>query len=63
MKFITVGDYSIIVKEMFFLVPQRPLESSKKVSTIASIEKQDTRAFGAVLGGYFVQCCPRNITR
>ena len=44
MKFITIGDYSIIIKEMFFLVPPRPLESSKNVSTIASIEKQDTRA-------------------
>ena len=44
MTFITIDDCSIFIKEMFFLVPLRPLESSKNVSTIASIEKQDTRA-------------------
>ena len=43
MKFIIIEIYSIFIKEMFFLIPQRPLESSKNVSTIASIEKQDTR--------------------
>jgi hypothetical protein len=44
MTLITIDDYSVFIKEMFFLVPTRPLESSKNVSTIASIEKQDTRA-------------------
>ena len=43
MMFITINDYNIFFKGMFFIVPARPLESSKNVSTIASIEKQDTR--------------------
>jgi len=44
MKFIIIDNYKIFIKALFFLIPQRPLESSKNVSTIASIEKQDTRA-------------------
>ena len=43
MKFIIIDNYKIFIKEMFFLILARPLESSKNVSTIASIEKQDTR--------------------
>ena len=43
MKFITIDDYNVFIKEVFFVVPLRPLESSKNVSIIASIEKQDTR--------------------
>ena len=52
MKFITIDDYSIFIKEMFFLVPTRPLESSKNVSTIASIEKQDTRVLLRLCSGF-----------
>ena len=44
MKFIIIDNYKIFIKEMFFLILVRPLESSKNVSTIASIEKQVTRA-------------------
>ena len=44
MKFIIIDNYKIFIKEMFFLILVRPLESSKNVSTIASIEKRDTRA-------------------
>ena len=44
MKFIIIDNYKIFIKEMFFLILVRPLESLKSVSTIASIEKQDTRA-------------------
>ena len=63
MKFIIIGNYSIFIKEMFFLIPQRPLESSKNVSTIASIKKTGYSCIAVALFGHFVQRCPRNITR
>jgi len=52
MKFIIIENYIIFIKEMFFLIPQRPLESSKNVSTIASIEKQDTRVLLRLCSGF-----------
>ena len=52
MKLIIIDNYKIFIKEMFFLILARPLESSKNVSTIASIEKQDTRVLLRLCSGF-----------